>query len=153
MKDFQGMLINQDITLKQAMANMDKFRISTLFVVNYQKKLVGCVTDGDVRRSILKKVPLNEKVANFMNPNPTKIFSHELVSKETIKERMTQKEIRHLPIIDSADKIVNVISYLDLIEKSFSDLLSNPVVIMAGGEGTRLRPLTGILPKPLAPVG
>jgi dTDP-glucose pyrophosphorylase len=141
-------------TIKDALKLLDKNASKVVFVVNKQKELIGSLTDGDIRRWILSNGSLQVYVEKVMNKNPV-IFS-EGTDHLFIKEAMQKRKIECVPIVNSAKKLVDVIfgSALPVKGKIASGELRNiSVVIMAGGMGTRLKPFTNILPKPLIPLG
>lgn len=153
MDRLKTILIKPEITIKQALKHMDEVGKKTLFVVDDKDRLCGAVTDGDIRRWILKGASLNGKVVKVMNKNP--IFLKEGYSKETAKKLMTSNVIDCLPVVDGQKRIISAIWWLDLFASKFKKQrkIDAPVVIMAGGEGSRLLPFTKILPKPLVPIG
>jgi dTDP-glucose pyrophosphorylase len=155
MEEYKKQLIKEKTTMKDAMRHMDSHRFSTLFVVDENYILKGALTDGDIRRAILKGLPLTEKIENLMNKSPMKIFKENLINKKEIKEKMKMAVINHVPLVDNFGKVKASYSlaYFSETKTPHFEPKNTPVVIMAGGEGTRLRPLTGILPKPLAPLG
>lgn len=153
MEKVESIKIRQGSTIKQALKQMDEAGEKTLFVQDDNFKLCGTLTDGDVRRWILKGNGLTESVDKAMNTHP--IFLKEGYSIEEARNIMVSKKIECLPIVDEDRKILSAIWWIDLFEgKSKKRKAVNlPVVIMAGGKGTRLGPFTNILPKPLIPVG
>ncbi len=110
--------------------------------------LVGTVTDGDIRRGILAGVALSESVVKVMNSSPT-VVDPGATDAEAAK-LMRGKSIGHLPVIDKDRRIVGLKVLKDLDPKPAS---SHPVILMAGGQGARLRPLTEDVPKPMLEVG
>lgn len=153
MERIKQMLISPDITVKQAMKKMDEAGGKILFAVAESNRLVGCVTDGDIRRYILKGRHLGGPVSELLNHSPITIT--ERISKKEAKNLMVTKAIECLPIVNEKGEIVSAIHWRDLFDnnKSSAELTGVPVVIMAGGAGSRLAPITNFLPKPLIPIG
>jgi len=153
MERLKKILIKPCHTIKQALKQMDTMGEKTLFVVDDRDLLLGTVTDGDIRRWILKGRKLTESVSKAMNTRP--ICLNLDFERKTAKLLMIKKVLQCLPIVDDNKKVVSTIWWTDLFENKSKKIkfLKLPVVIMAGGEGSRLAPFTKILPKPLIPIG
>jgi len=154
---FEKLLITGDKSIKTAMQQIGPASAGILFVVDDQRKLLGTLTDGDIRRGLLKGLQFDDKVdaVAFKNFVAVSEDTPDLVRyvKNLIKETMNEQ----IPIVDAQGRIVDVVLLIDIVaangEKQAPVLQSNPVVIMAGGIGARLDPFTKVLPKPLIPVG
>jgi len=144
-KDF---LIEEECTMLEAMALLDKIAKKVLFVAR-EGKLVAAITDGDIRRWILKKGNLEARVKDIANYNPKYLKERE---KASAKEYMKKYSIEALPILSDENEIISVV-FINDGDIGVKKDLNIPVVMMAGGFGTRLYPYTKILPKPLIPIG
>lgn len=148
MKKFEKLLLTHDAVIHDAIEKLDNNEAHIVLVVDGNRRLLGTVTDGDVRRGILKGVGLNESVEKIMNQQP--IVARKGEDKSKIFSLMRKKLIRQLPIVDIDEKVCGLEVLEDLIEFNRK---SNKVVLMAGGLSTRLRPLTNDCPKPMLKVG
>jgi dTDP-glucose pyrophosphorylase/CBS domain-containing protein len=154
MKDI---LISENISLKDAYKKLDQTAEKVLLVVNEKKQLLGTLTDGDVRRALLRGKTLEANVKEHYNCNPIKIFDNE-AKKIELSELFREKKVELIPVVDENNIVIDYITWqscFGIEEKSskHSNLQKIPVVIMAGGKGSRLAPFTTVLPKPLIPIG
>lgn len=147
--------INPNATIRESMESLDKTTDKVLLVVDDEQILIGTLTDGDVRRYILRGGDLSGIIQNVYNATPIFVFQDDF-DLEKVKRILTKNKIELIPILDQNRKIVNFITWTKAFgnEKNHGkQQLDVPVVIMAGGKGTRLEPFTKVLPKPLIPVG
>jgi len=153
MDRLKKVLITPTLTIKQALQCMDTAGEKILFVTDDHRRLLGTVTDGDIRRWILKKKDLEADVINAMNKSP--LFLNKDYSVDQAKNLMVLKRIDCIPVLSEDKKIISALWWVDLFrdQPKRQKKIEQPVIIMAGGEGTRLSPFTKILPKPLIPVG
>jgi len=147
--------IHPHATIKEAMEALDKTAEKVLLVVDENQTLIGALTDGDIRRYILKGRDLASVIEDAYKANPVFVFQ-ENFDQEKIKEVFLKNKFDVIPILNQDRKVVDFITW----EKAFGNnrrseyqKLDVSVVIMAGGKGTRLEPFTRVLPKPLIPVG
>lgn len=140
-------LIYQNQSVREALVMLDKLGSSPiLFVVNQEKELIGALTDGDLRRGFIKGLGFDDSLLLFLQPNPKAIFlkDNNLEKIETYK----RNHFKVLPILDESSKVVDILNF-----ELKSTIINADAVLMAGGEGKRLRPLTENTPKPLLKVG
>jgi dTDP-glucose pyrophosphorylase len=147
-KDWKKTLLPITSTVKEATQTIDSSHMLVALVVDNEQKLLGMVTDGDIRRAILKGISLDESVDKIMNTSPVVIPINE--SSINIYKIFEKTHFRHLPVIDSQKRVIGL-RLLDELHHTIKK--RNIVVLMAGGLGTRLGNLTHSCPKPLLKVG
>ena len=148
MKSWRNALTNTDASLEQAIEILDKAALRIALIVDDGGRLQGTLTDGDVRRALLKHLPLGTPVAEVMNPNPR--VAKQGWTESRVLAMLEEHDLLQLPLIDDNRNVVGLTNLHDLLNKHRYD---NPVFLMAGGFGTRLRPLTNNCPKPMLKVG
>lgn len=148
MKRWQNALISAESSIEQAIKVIDKSGLKIALVVDIDQKLLGIVTDGDVRRGLLRHIPLNASVKEIMQKSP--VTAHWNENRDDLLRQMFLNGIDQLPLIDEFGKLVGLQTIQELNQPQ---LLDNAVVLMAGGIGSRLRPLTANCPKPMLKIG
>lgn len=148
MKPWRKALVNSGATLEQAIEVLDKAALRIALVVDANDTLLGTLTDGDVRRALLKHLSLDTPVNQVMNATPK--TAEQSWTESRILAVMEQHELLQLPLVDAEKRVVGLANLHDILNKQRHD---NPVFLMAGGFGTRLRPLTNNCPKPMLKVG
>jgi len=148
-------LVPQTHTIRQAMEQLEKTEEKTVFVADTDSRLIGSLTDGDIRRWILSDGDLKTQVFHVCNRNP--YVAEEGFVAEQVRIEMLSGNLGCVPVVNRARKIVRLLFWKDLFQGVAAikpkHRLNLPVVIMAGGKGTRLAPFTSVLPKPLIPLG
>ena len=124
-----------------------------LVVVNKQNTILGTISDGDIRRAILKKKKITSKITNTFNKKPFVLLDTNY-DKNKIRNFFLKNKIDIIPIVNFKKKLVRVITWNDVFKLPKRTQIDNNLqtIIMAGGKGTRMKPFTNILPKPLIPV-
>lgn len=148
MKDWKKVLVSPDTSIREAIRVIDQGALKIALVVDAGTRLVGTVSDGDVRRGILKGCDLENPVLQIMNTSPTVAGKYD--GSEKVLGLMRQKQIYQIPLVDNNGVVVGL--------KVIDTILNTPhrenrVVLMAGGLGSRLKQLTSDIPKPLLKVG
>jgi dTDP-glucose pyrophosphorylase len=152
---FAPFLIPQTHTIRQAMEQLEKTEEKIVFVVDGEARLIGSLTDGDIRRWILSDGDLKAQVSHICNPKPYVV--EEGFRIEQVRTHMLNGNLSCVPVVNRSREIVQLLFWKEMFHGGIATKakrhLDLPVVIMAGGQGTRLVPFTTVLPKPLIPVG
>jgi dTDP-glucose pyrophosphorylase len=148
--EFDSILLSANDTLHEGMTRMGESGLQVVMVVDDNRKLVGMVTDGDVRRGLLSGQGMKDPLSGVMQ---TKFHALPVTASESVAhELMKVGSFRHIPLVDDQGVIRDLVAWKDFFE-TVREKFDAKVVIMAGGKGTRLDPFTKILPKPMIPLG
>lgn len=139
--------INQNASIKQALKVIDKGAIKVAVVLSDDGLLLGMLSDGDIRRALLKGMSLDDSITSIINKHP--VVANINDTKERILELANKKKLHQIPIISNG----KLIGIQDIREFLAPKNKPNKVILMVGGLGTRLRPLTNDVPKPMLDVG
>jgi len=148
MKHINHLIISQDDSIHTAVEKLDDNEAHIILIVDKNRKLLGTVTDGDVRRGLLKNIGLSEPVKKIMKRNP--ITASIKDTKKTVFSLMRNMKIKQIPILDEVGCLCELEVLGNILE---GEPKANEVVLMAGGLSTRLRPLTSDIPKPMLEIG
>ena len=145
---YKKCLIHKDATIYDAVEKMNESGLQLAIVVDEHQRIIGIVNDGDIRRAILKKVDFYEPISKITNTTPRVATLKQ--SDSELRMMMRDYNIHQIPIVNECGVVCGIKTFQELICASTKD---NAVVLMAGGEGRRLRPMTESCPKPLLKVG
>lgn len=153
--DLTTLCIHEASSFRAAIAQMDRSRLGIVLVVDEDRRLVGTMTDGDVRRAILERTTLDQPVTAFLAQKAGTRYANPITSLITAGQdawlRVLQEhKILHLPLLDEAERVAGMVTLEDFLP---NQPLPLHAVVMAGGQGSRLNPLTDDTPKPMLPVG
>jgi dTDP-glucose pyrophosphorylase len=147
-KNLTDLTVRPDASLLDTIAAISKGTKQIALVIDDAGVLMGTVTDGDVRRGLLRGLDMKALVTEVMNPNPTTAAVGD--DAQTVMVEQLARMIHSVPVIDASGKVVGLFTDADLVTP---DEISTPVVLMAGGKGVRLYPLTKDVPKPMLKIG
>lgn len=151
--DYKKLIIDEQSSILSALKQMDSIN-KKLLIVYSKRKFKSLLSIGDIQRAIISNMPLEVSVSHIIRKNVT--IAHKDQSEKEIEELMLKYRMEFCPVIDCSGNIVRIIMWEELFQNAapFStEKFDLPIVIMAGGQGTRLKPLTNIIPKPLIPIG
>jgi len=148
MHSWQDRILPKSATIKEALAILDRIGVvsNVLFVIDKEGHLIGSVTDGDIRRAFLKDASVKDSISGVMNPNCRKLVRNELNNQ--FIDSCRKMGVRYVPVVDEKNCIIGISDLQD-----FKEIILAEAVIMAGGKGERLMPLTKDTPKPMLKVG
>lgn len=142
-------IVLSDNNIMDIMRKIDKNAMGIVYVCDDDRRLLGAITDGDIRRFIIHSGKLDARANEIMKTDPISISENEI---ESARRVMRIRQVKSVPILDSDQHIIDI-RFLDERSIIVKKKIDSPVVIMAGGMGTRLQPYTSVLPKPLIPIG
>ena len=156
--EIRKMIVSPKTSVKEAMKGISGISSRVLFVVDDSERLIGSITDGDIRRAILSNIGFERPIEEIMFKSPRFVRNDEKDFEEKAKAYIFEAKLHAIPVLDRADRIVDIMAWYVFFEKHPREShvfkpVTNYVVIMAGGKGERLDPFTKILPKPLIPFG
>lgn len=140
--------ITPSVSIREAMRIIDNGAMKIAIVVDEDGKLIGTLTDGDIRRGLLKGMEMDNPIRDLYNHDPVSVKDSD--PKDKIIELAISRRIYQIPVVDDAGRVIRLAEIDQLLRQ---ERHSNTVVLMAGGLGSRLRPLTDTTPKPMLPVG
>lgn len=146
--DWRNLVLQPTDSIRRAIEVIDRGAKRIALITDEAGRLLGTVTDGDIRRGLLRHLGLEAPVSEVMNPQP-RVLSHRYRREDALR-LLGSAQVLQVPIVDDSGLLVGLETLSDLLKRP---RLENPVLLMAGGYGTRLRPLTECCPKPMLPVG
>ncbi|MCT4623890.1 MAG: nucleotidyltransferase family protein [Schleiferiaceae bacterium] len=154
--DIDHLLINLNQSITDALKQMDTNRVKLLIVME-DGKYASMLSIGDIQRAIMNKISYDSPVSSILRDKAKVTVCSTSDSEDSIREKMIRFRTEYMPIVDENGTIAKVIFWKELFENTVRNLstkkLNIPTVIMAGGQGSRLKPLTNVIPKALVPVG
>jgi len=153
----KNLFLSPNATIKEALKKLDQTAERTILVVDNKNKLIGAISDGDVRRCLLLDSNMDRSVENIYNKKPKFVYESNY-DMDSVRKLFIDNKIELLPILDNNHTVVNYITWAKAFDGKDEvplkhEQINIPVIIMAGGKGSRLEPFTNIFPKALIPIG
>ena len=148
MHNWKNTILKMTDTMEVAVKILNQESLRIVMVVDDEERLIGSITDGDIRRGLIRQLPMNTALAEIMHKKPIVTLVGD--DKSNILRKMKELDLLQIPIVDSDGRVTGLETFQNLLEKK---KFNNPVFLMAGGFGKRLAPLTNNTPKPLLKVG
>tara|TARA_B110000008_G_scaffold278511_1_gene322545 strand:- start:343 stop:1389 length:1047 start_codon:yes stop_codon:yes gene_type:complete len=148
MQNWKKTILKKDNKMKDAIEILNSESLRIVMVVDNHHKLIGTITDGDIRRALLRHLSMDSLLSEFMYKEPTVSLVDE--NRDNILKKMQDLDLPQIPLVDHNNKVVGLETLHHILK---NDKYDNPVILMAGGFGKRLKPLTDSIPKPLIRIG
>ncbi len=149
MYDWKAVILKPEDTMEKAIQVLNKESLRIVLVADEYGRLLGTVTDGDIRRALIRRQEMNSFLADIMFKKPIVATLED--DRNKILAMMKARDLLQVPVLDDDRKIIGLETLQHILEKGKK--LDNPIFLMAGGFGKRLRPLTNDIPKPLLKIG
>ncbi|MDO9267467.1 MAG: nucleotidyltransferase family protein [Sulfurimonas sp.] len=148
MKSIDNIKLAPNATIKEALKTIDNGAMQIAIVVGKDNQLIGTLTDGDLRRGLLNNLSLDDSIESIIFKTPTVATLAD--TKEDILTKAIVKKLHQIPIVDDKNRVIGIKEIRELVTPTIKP---NKVILMVGGLGSRLRPLTEVTPKPMLKVG
>ena len=145
-RNWRSALVLASATLKEAAENLTQSSLKICLIIDEDGRLIGTISDGDIRRGLLRGLTLTSSIQEIIKKNPLVVPAG--ISKDLIRQIMAANQIQQIPEVDGENRVLALHTW---DEFSAPKALDNSMVIMAGGKGSRLRPHTEACPKPMLP--
>ena len=150
----KNITVEPNISIRQAMKNLNKSGEKCLVIIDQKNTLLGTLSDGDLRKAILKGSAMGDPIQSIYQSKPRVLIDGKYELDEA-KKIFTRNKFDVIPVIDNEGKLTDILFWETVLnngKNKQNNKIDVPVVIMAGGKGTRMKPFTNILPKPLVPI-
>jgi dTDP-glucose pyrophosphorylase len=150
----KNITVQPNITIRQSMKKLNQSGEKCLIIIDNKGILLGTLSDGDLRKAILNGSEMNDSIHNIYQSNPTVLIDGKYKVAD-VKKIFTQQRFDLIPVVNNRGELIDIILWDEILKngkKDQKEKLNVPVVIMAGGKGTRMEPFTMVLPKPLVPI-
>ena len=150
----KNITVQSNITIRQSMKKLSQSGEKCLVIIDDNKMLLGTLSDGDLRKAILNGSEMSDSIQQIYQTNPTVLIDGKYQVAD-IKKIFTQQRFDLIPVVNNQGELVDIFLWDEILNNGKKDKkakINVPVVIMAGGKGTRMEPFTKVLPKPLVPI-